>query len=75
LCSVSGGHYTESGNSYISDGEKGRRTHATRVLYMRKGKRTHGMRILYLRKGRHTHEMRVSLLHNMHKKEYQQNIL
>jgi hypothetical protein len=61
LCSVSGKHYTESGNSSISDEEKGRRVHAMRVLYMRKG--------------RHTHGTRVSLLHDMHKKERLQNML
>jgi hypothetical protein len=74
LCLVSGGHYTESGNSSVSDEEKGRHAHTTHVLYLRKGRHTHGMRILYLRKGRCTHGTRASLLHNMHKKEFLQNI-
>jgi hypothetical protein len=36
LYSVSGGHYTESGNSSVSNEEKGRHTHATRVSYLRR---------------------------------------
>jgi hypothetical protein len=36
LCSVSDGHYTESGNSSISDKEKGRHTLWGHVSYLRK---------------------------------------
>jgi hypothetical protein len=36
LCSVSDGHYTESGNCSVSDEEKGRPTHAMRVSYLRR---------------------------------------
>jgi hypothetical protein len=34
--SVSDGHYTESGNSSVSDEEKGRRAHETHVSYLRR---------------------------------------
>jgi hypothetical protein len=36
LCSVSDGHYTESGNSSVSDEEKGRRTDEMLVSYRRR---------------------------------------
>jgi hypothetical protein len=36
LCSVSDGHYTESGNCSVSDKEKGRCTLDTLVLHKRK---------------------------------------
>jgi hypothetical protein len=34
LCSISDGHYTESGNSSFSDEEKWRHAHAMRVSYL-----------------------------------------
>jgi hypothetical protein len=68
LCLVSGGHYTESSNSLVSDEENVRRARAMRVLYLRKVRHAHRMHVLYPRKGRRTHRTCVSLLHNMHKK-------
>jgi hypothetical protein len=39
LCSISDGHYTESGNCLVSDKEKGRHARTTRVLYLGEGRR------------------------------------
>jgi hypothetical protein len=39
LCSISDGHYTESGNCLVSDEEKGRHARTTRILYLGKGRR------------------------------------
>jgi hypothetical protein len=36
LCSVSDGHYTESGNCLVSDEEKGRRAFSMHVSHRRK---------------------------------------
>jgi hypothetical protein len=52
LCSVSDGHYTESGNSSVSDEEKGRHTRATRVSYLRRREtRPHNSRLVSEEKG------------------------
>jgi hypothetical protein len=36
LCSISDGHYTESGNSSVFDEEKGRHAHETHISYLRR---------------------------------------
>jgi hypothetical protein len=36
LCSVPDGHYTESNNNSVSDKDKGRCVHQTRVSYLNK---------------------------------------
>jgi hypothetical protein len=83
LCSVSDGHYTESGNSSVSDEEKGRRTYEMLVSYPRR-REMHpcNARLLYEEKGDMLTKCasRISgtlvfFLLNMHKKEYLQIIL
>jgi hypothetical protein len=55
LCSVPGGHYTESNNSSVFDEEKGRCVHATRVSYLRRREtRPRNRRLISEEKGRHT---------------------
>jgi hypothetical protein len=52
LCSVSDGHYAESGNSSVSDEEKGRRVHVTRVSYLsRREMRPRNMCLISEKKG------------------------
>jgi hypothetical protein len=52
LCSVFDGHYTKSGNCFVSGEEKGRHALITRVFYLRK-RETHdmGVHLLSLEKG------------------------
>jgi hypothetical protein len=81
--SVSDGHYTESGNSSVSDEEKGRRAHETRVSYLRR-RETHpcNAHLVSQEKGdtryggtsciSGTH---ISFLLNMRNKQYLQIIL
>jgi hypothetical protein len=81
--SVSDGHYTESGNTSVSDEEKGRRAHETHVSYLRR-REMHSRNecLLSKEKGdmptKHVSRIsgtRVSFLLNMHKNEYLQIIL
>jgi hypothetical protein len=76
LCSISGGHYTEFVNSSVSDEEKGRRGHATRVSNLRR-RETHPRngRLVSEEKGDMPTQLtsrisgtRISLLFNIHKK-------
>jgi hypothetical protein len=82
LCSVSDGHYTESGNSSVSDEEKGRRAHKMHVSFLRRETCSRNTRLLSEEEGDAPLKCasrilgtRVSFLLNMHKKEYLQIIL
>jgi hypothetical protein len=73
------GHYTESGNSSVSNEEKGRRAHKTCVSYLRRReiRPCHGHLVSKEEGDAPTQHVsrisgtRVSFLLNMHKKDYQ----
>jgi hypothetical protein len=77
LCLVSSGHYTESGNSSVSDEEKGRHAHTTCISYLRRREtRPRNEHLLSEEKGdaptkrvSHISRTHVLFLLNMHKKE------
>jgi hypothetical protein len=76
LCSISDGHYTESGNSLVSDEEKGRHAHEMLVSYLRRIEtRPRSAHLLSEERGdtltkhvSYISETHVSFLLNMHKK-------
>jgi hypothetical protein len=78
LCLVSNGYYTEFDNSSVSDKEKGRHSHETRISYLRgRETRPQNARLLYeekedtpMKRASRISGTCVSFLLNMHKKEY-----
>jgi hypothetical protein len=76
LCSVSDRHYTESGNSTVSDEEKGRHANTTRALYLTRKETRPRNACLVSEKKRDTPMQRASPFYlTCTKKEYLQIIL